>query len=147
MPCGFSLTHTQIKKILHLAQEMPTPLCWGFFFPLLFNCFLLSFSAFFFFFPFLQPGFLLERDSVRTTWTTPGQKEPLKGRIPDLPPPAAQLLPYGALLPTLLHTHLQHSPGPRGGWGQTSGGGHLVLSDPKCWTWVASSCGALSSFS
>lgn len=32
MPCGFSLSHTQIKKILHLAQEMPTPLCWVFFF-------------------------------------------------------------------------------------------------------------------
>lgn len=125
MPCGFSLSHTQIKKILHLAQEMPTPLCWFFFFSL---CFLIvSFFLFrlFFFFPFLQPGFLLERDSVRTTWTTPGQKEPLKGRIPDLPPPAAQLLPYGALLPTLLHTHLQHSPGQRGGWGQTSGGGAL----------------------
>lgn len=58
MPCGFSLTHTQIKKILHLAQEMPTPLCWFFFFfPLLFNCFLLSFSAFFFFFLFSSQDF------------------------------------------------------------------------------------------
>lgn len=53
MPCGFSLTHTQIKKILHLAQEMPTPLCWVFFFPL---CFLIVsfflFRLFFFFFSF-----------------------------------------------------------------------------------------------
>lgn len=52
MPCGFSLTHTQIKKILHLAQEMPTPLCWFFFFSL---CFLIvSFFLFrlFFFFSF-----------------------------------------------------------------------------------------------
>lgn len=55
MPCGFSLTHTQIKKILHLAQEMPTPLCCFFFFSL---CFLIVsfflFRLFFFFFLFFS---------------------------------------------------------------------------------------------
>lgn len=58
MPCGFSLTHTQIKKILHLAQEMPTPLCWFFFFSL---CFLIVsfflFRLFFFFFLFSSQDF------------------------------------------------------------------------------------------